>query len=67
MNGCSLPTVNFMIPRIACIGDELNDLHAAGLVHQAVHLDFVLVCEGEWELAETHKAARMDSSLEKSM
>ncbi len=56
-----------MIPRIACIGDELNDLHAAGLVHQAVHLDFVLVCEGEWELAETHKAARMDSSLEKSM
>ncbi len=64
---CSLPTVEFMIPRIACIGGELEDLHMFGLVYQAVHLDSVLVCEGEWELADTHKAVRMDSSLEKSM
>ena len=64
---CSLPTVKFMISRIMCIGDQLNDLHGFGRVYQAVHLDSVLVCEGEWELADTHKAVRMDSSLEKSM
>lgn len=64
---CSLLTVNFMVPRFACIGEELNDLHRAGLVHQAVHLHFVLDCEGDWELADTLKAARMDSSLDKSL
>ena len=64
---CSLPTVKFMISRIMSIGDQLNDLHGFGRVYQAVHLDYVLVCEGEWELADTHKAVRMDSSLEKSM
>ena len=56
-----------MVPRLACIGEELNDLHRAGLVHQAVHLHFVLVCEGDWELADTLKAARMDSSLDMSL
>ncbi len=59
--------MEFMIPRIACIGDQLNDLHGFGLMHQAVHLDSLLVCEGEWELADTHTAASMRSSLEKSM
>lgn len=64
---CSLPKVKFIGSRIMCIGDQLNDLHGFDLVYQGVHLDSVLVCEGEWELADTDKAVRMDSSLEKSM
>ncbi len=65
---CRLPAVKQMVPRLGCIADELNDLHEAGLVHQAVHQKFVLVSpEGEWQLAEAYQAARMDCSLDKSM
>lgn len=57
-----------MMPRLACLANQLNNLHKAGLVHQAVHQDRVLVSpEEEWELAERWNAVRMDSSLEKSM
>jgi len=65
---CRLPTVKTMLPRLTCVARELSELHEAGLVHQAVHQDFVLVRQaGEWQLAETYKAARMDSSLDKPM
>ena len=65
---CRLPTVKHMMPRLACLANQLNNLHKAGLVHQAVHQDRVLVSpEEEWELAERWNAVRMDSSLEKSM
>jgi len=65
---CRLPLVKHMVPRLACIANQLKNLHRADRVLQAVHQDVVLVSsEEEWELAERHNAVRMDNSLEKSM
>ncbi len=65
---CRLPSVKQMVPKLACVANQLNNLHRAGLVQQAVHQDVVLVSpEEKWELAERYNAVRMDSSLEKPM
>ena len=65
---CRLPTVKHMVPRLACLANQLKNLHRAGLVLQAVHQDAVLVSpDEEWELAERATAVRMDISLEKPM
>ena len=65
---CRLPPVKHMVPRLACIANQLKNLHRADQVLQAVHQDVVLVSsEEEWELTERYNAVRMDNSLEKSM
>jgi len=65
---CRLPKVKHMVPRLARLASQLNNLHRADRVQQAVHQDVVLVSsEEEWELAERYNAVRMDNSLEKSM
>ncbi|KAL0035282.1 hypothetical protein WJX79_010165 [Trebouxia sp. C0005] len=65
---CRLPTVKQMVPRLACLANQLNVLHREGLVHQAVHQEFVLVSpEEDWELAERYNAVPMASSVDKPM
>ena len=50
------------------IAQELFKLHGEGLVHQAVHQEYVLVSQaGVWELADVKRAAPKNSSLDLSM
>ena len=64
----SFPLVKQMVPKLVGLAKQLGKLHEDGLVHQAVHQQFVLVGqEGDWQFAELDKAAPKNSSLDKSM
>ena len=64
----SFPLVKQMVPKLVGLAKQLCKLHEDGLVHQAVHQQFVLVGqEGDWQFAELDKAAPKNSSLDKSM
>ena len=63
-----LPGVREAVVNVLRIAQELFKLHGEGLVHQAVHQEYVLVSQdGVWELDDVKQAAPMNSSLDHSM